>query len=121
MGLVAVVSQAIGFPMLALGYAATITLLVVDGRRWISTFGPVGKMALTNYLTHSVVCVVLSYGFGFGLWWRIGTSTAIAIALAIIAVQIPLSTWWLQRYQFGPVEWIWRRLTYRQPLPLRRS
>jgi uncharacterized protein len=70
---------------------------------------------------HSVVCVVLSYGFGFGLWWRIGTTTAIAIALTIVAIQIPLSAWWLTRYQFGPMEWLWRRLTYRQPLPMRRG
>ena len=120
MGLVGVACQAIGFPLLAIGYAATIALLVVDGRRWVSAFAPVGKMALTNYLMHSVVCIVLSYGFGFGLWWRVGTSTAMAIALAIIAVQIPLSAWWLRRYEFGPMEWVWRRLTYRQPLQMRR-
>jgi len=120
-GLVGVAGQAIGFPMLAIGYAATIALLVVDGRSWISMFAPVGKMALTNYLMHSIVCVILSYGFGFGLWWRIGTATAMAIALVIIAVQIPLSAWWLRHYQFGPMEWVWRRLTYRQPLQMRRT
>jgi uncharacterized protein len=42
-----------------------------------------------------------------------------AIAVAIIAVQIPLSAWWLSRFRFGPIEWIWRRLTYRQPLEIR--
>ena len=119
-GVLGVASQAIGFPLLAIGYTSTIVLLVVDGRLLVSVFAPVGKMALTNYLTHSIVCVVLSYGFGFGLWWRIGNSIALAIALAIIAVQIPLSAWWLARYQYGPMEWIWRRLTYRQPLTMRR-
>ena len=73
-------------------------------------------MALTNYLMQSGLCVALSYGFGLALWWRIGASTAMAIAAAIIVLQIPLSAWWLSRYRFGPVEWIWRRLTYRQPL-----
>ncbi len=118
-GLLGVVMQAVGVPMLAIGYAATVALLVVDGRRLITLFAPVGRMALTNYLMHSIVCVVLSYGFGFGLWWRIGASSAMLIAAAIIAVQIPLSAWWLSRYRFGPVEWIWRRLTYGQPLALR--
>ncbi len=118
-GLLGVAWQAIGIPMLALGYAATVGLLVVDGRRLLAVFAPVGRMALTNYLMHSIICVVLSYGFGFGLWWRIGASTAMLIAVAIIAVQIPLSTWWLSRYRFGPIEWIWRRLTYQQPLALR--
>ena len=78
-------------------------------------------MALTNYLMHSIICVVLSYGFGFGLWWHTGASRAMAIAAAIIVVQIPLSARWLSRFRFGPVEWIWRRLTYGQPLALRIS
>jgi uncharacterized protein len=90
-----------------------------DGRRLITVFAPVGRMALTNYLMHSIICVTLSYGFGFGLWWRTGASRAMAIAVAIVAVQIPLSAWWLSRFRFGPIEWIWRRLTYRQPLEIR--
>jgi uncharacterized protein len=118
-GLLGVVMQAVGVPMLALGYGATVGLLVVDGRRLTSVFAPVGRMALTSYLMHSVICVVLSYGFGFGLWWRIGAAQAMAIAAAIIVVQIPLSAWWLSHFRFGPVEWIWRRLTYGQPLALR--
>jgi uncharacterized protein len=114
--LLGVAMQGIGVPMLAIGYATTVGLLVVDGRRFISVFGPVGRMALTNYLMHSIICIVLSYGFGFALWWRVGASTAMLVAIAIIAVQIPLSAWWLSRYRFGPVEWIWRRLTYGRPL-----
>jgi uncharacterized protein len=120
-GLLGVVMQAVGIPMLALGYAATVGLLVVDGRRAVMMFAPLGRMALTNYLLHSMVGVVLSYGFGFGLWWKIGASTAMAIAVAIVLVQIPLSAAWLTRYRFGPVEWLWRRLTYGRPLPLRAS
>ena len=114
--LLGVAMQGVGVPMLALGYAATVGLLVVDGRRFVTVFAPVGRMALTNYLMHSIICVVLSYGFGFALWWRVGASTAMGIAAAIIALQIPLSAWWLSRYRFGPVEWIWRRLTYGRPL-----
>jgi uncharacterized protein len=115
-GLLGTAMQGVGVPMLALGYAATVGLLVVDGRRFITVFAPVGRMALTNYLMHSIICVVLSYGFGFALWWRIGASTAMGIAAAIVLVQIPLSAWWLSRFRFGPVEWIWRRLTYGRPL-----
>lgn len=120
-GLLGVVMQAGGIPLLAIGYAAIVGLLVVHGWRLISLLAPVGRMALTNYLTHSVICVVLSYGFGFGLWWRIGASSALLIAAGIILVQIPVSVWWLSRFRFGPVEWLWRRLTYRQPLTLRLS
>ena len=109
-GLLGVVMQAIGVPMLALGYAAAITLLVTDRGRLVRAFAPAGRMALTNYLMQSVVCITLSYGWGFGLWWRIGASRAMAVAAGVVLVQIPLSTWWLSRHQFGPVEWIWRRL-----------
>jgi uncharacterized protein len=115
-GLLGVVMQGVGVPMLALGYSATVALLVVDSRRFVTVFAPVGRMALTNYLMQSIICVVLSYGFGFALWWRIGVSTAMAIAAAIIVLQIPLSALWLSRFRFGPVEWIWRRLTYGRPL-----
>jgi len=107
-----VAMQGVGIPMLALGYAATIGLLVVDGRRFVTLFAPVGRMALTNYLMQSITCVGLSYGFALGLWWRIGASTAMVIAAAIVVLQIPLSAWWLSRFRFGPIEWIWRRLTY---------
>jgi uncharacterized protein len=115
-GLLGTAMQGVGVPMLAIGYAATVALLVVDGRRFITVFAPVGRMALTNYLMHSIICVTLSYGFGFGLWWHTGASRAMAIAAAIIIVQIPLSTWWLSRFRFGPVEYVWRRLTYGRPL-----
>src|SRR4051812_20702425 len=118
-GLIGTALQGVGVPMLALGYAATIALLVINGRRWITIFGPVGRMALTNYLMHSLICTTLSYGFGFGLWWRTSPATATAIAIAIIAVQIPLSALWLSRFRYGPVEWIWRRLTYRRPIAMR--
>jgi uncharacterized protein len=117
-GLLGVIMQAVGVPLLALGYAATVAVLDVDGRRVVTAFAPVGRMALTNYLMHSVICVVLSYGVGLGLWWHIGASRAVAIATAIIAVQLPLSAWWLSRFRFGPVEWVWRRLTYGRPIPL---
>ncbi|HEX6323689.1 MAG TPA: DUF418 domain-containing protein [Vicinamibacterales bacterium] len=114
--LLGVVMQAIGIPMLALGYAAAVALLVVDGRRWIGVFGPVGRMALTNYLMQSVVCILLSRGFGFELWWNVGASTAMAIAAVVVLAQIPVSALWLSRFRFGPVEWIWRRLTYGRPV-----
>lgn len=120
-GFFGVATQAIGVAMLALGYAATVALLVVDSRRLVNVFAPVGRMALTNYLMHSIICIVLSYGFGLALWWRIGAGAAMAIAATVIVLQIPLSAWWLSRYRYGPVEWIWRRLTYGRPLELRAS
>jgi uncharacterized protein len=120
-GLLGVVAQAVGVPMLALGYAATIVLAARSGSRLLAAFAPVGRMALTNYLRHSIICVTLSYGFGFGLWWRVGALQAWGIAILIVALQIPFSRWWLTTHRFGPMEWVWRRLTYGQTLPMRVS
>jgi uncharacterized protein len=119
--LLGVACQAVGFPLLALGYASTIVLAVIDGHRIMAAFAPVGRMALTNYLTHSIVCVTLSYGFGFGLWGRVGATQTWAIAISIILLQIPFSRWWLSSHRYGPMEWVWRRLTYGQTLPMRAS
>ena len=115
-GLLGTALQGVGVPMLALGYATSITLLVINGRRFITVFAPVGRMALTNYLMHSIICVTLSYGFGFGLWWRTGAAKAMGIAIIIIVLQIPLSAWWLSRFRYGPAEWVWRRFTYGRPI-----
>lgn len=119
-GLLGVFAQAVGFPLLAVGYACTIAIALPHMPRVLGVFGPVGRMALTNYLMHSVVCVTLSYGFGLGWWWRIGAATTWVVAFTIVALQMPLSRWWLASFQYGPAEWIWRRLTYGVPLPMRR-
>ena len=84
------------------------------------TFAPVGRMALTNYLLQSVICMFVFYGFGLGLYGQVGTAAAAGIALIVFAIQVPLSRWWLGRYQYGPAEWAWRRLTYRVPVAMRR-
>jgi uncharacterized protein len=91
----------------------------MSGSRLLGAFAPIGRMALTNYLMHSVICVVLSYGFGFGLWWKVSVTTAFAIAVTIVAIQMPISAWWLAHFQFGPAEWLWRRLTNGHPLSIR--
>jgi uncharacterized protein len=109
-GLLGVIAGAIGIPLLALGYAATIALLVVDGVRIVRIFAPMGRMALTNYLLQSVICVSLASGWGAGLWWRIGASRAMLIAAMVVSVQLALSALWLSRTDSGPAERLWRRL-----------
>jgi len=119
-GLLGVFAQAVGFPLLAVGYACTIAIALPHVPRLLGLFAPVGRMALTNYLTHSAVCVTLSYGFGLGWWWRIGAARTWVVAVTIIALQIPLSRWWLASFHYGPAEWLWRRMTYGVRLPMRR-
>ena len=76
-------------------------------------------MALTNYLTHSVLYFVLFTGVGLGLYGEVGPASCVALAVVIFAAQMTFSGWWLARYRFGPAEWVWRTLTYRQRQPMR--
>jgi uncharacterized protein len=76
-------------------------------------------MALTNYLTHSVLYFVLFTGVGFGLYGVVGPALCVGLAFVIFAAQMAFSRWWLGRYRFGPAEWMWRSLTYRQMQPMR--
>ncbi|MCB0113575.1 MAG: DUF418 domain-containing protein, partial [Caldilineaceae bacterium] len=110
----------IGSVLLSMSYVAGIMLISQSnrGHRILAPLAPVGRMALTNYLTHSIVMTTLAYGYGFGLFGQVGLALGFVMAVALYAVQIPLSRWWLSRFRFGPFEWLWRTLTYmrRQPM-----
>ncbi len=123
LGLLQTVVAAIGVPALALAYAAGIALAFGSawGRRLVGRMAAAGRMALTNYLMHSAIMIVLFYGWGLGWHGRMGPALTTPIALAICAAQVPLSRWWLSRFQFGPVEWLWRQYTYQVRLPIRRA
>jgi uncharacterized protein len=105
--------------LIAFGYAALV--LGAAGSRWariaVGWAVPVGRMAFSNYLAQSLILSLLFYGFGLGLMGRIGPAAGLAIAAAIFTAQAATSAWWLRRYRYGPLEWLWRSLTYgtRQP------
>jgi len=80
----------------------------------------VGRMAFTNYILQSVICTFIFYGFGLGLFGAVERSAQILIVFAIWSLQLILSPLWLARYRFGPLEWLWRSLTYWNWLPIRR-
>ncbi len=81
---------------------------------------PVGRMALTNYLLHSIICTTLFYSYGFGLFGKINTFQGILLSIIIFALQVPLSRWWLRNFHYGPFEWLWRSLTYMKVQPFRK-
>jgi uncharacterized protein len=84
----------------------------------LTPLAAVGRTALSNYLLQSLICTTIFYSYGLGLFGRVGPAAGTALAVVIYAVQVPLSRWWLRRFQFGPMEWLWRSLTYmkRQPM-----
>ena len=77
-------------------------------------------MALTNYVTHSIVCMVVFRSFGFGLYGHLSRHQLYYVVFSIWAVQLVISPIWLAHFRFGPLEWLWRSLTYGVRQPMRR-
>ena len=113
------VAYVLGTPTLALGYAAGFTLLWHRGIRTTGWAAPAGRMALTNYLMQTILQSLIFYGWGLGLIGTFGLICIFPIAAALFAVQVAYSRWWLSRFRFGPVEWLWRSLTYGRAQPMR--
>jgi len=111
----------IGVPALAVGIGALIVTLwqAEAWRKVLAVFAPVGRMALTNYLMQTAISLFIFYGWGLGYYGKVGALTATLLAFAIFAAQIVLSTLWLKYFAYGPVEWIWRQLTYKRRLTIR--
>ena len=107
-----ILTYALGTVPLALGYAAGIALLVKKEISFLNWFKPVGKTALSNYLFQTVISIIIFYGFGFNLTGKFGFTYVMMIGLSIFIIQIPFSKLWLSYFKFGPMEWLWRKLTY---------
>ncbi len=112
---------AFGTVALALGYAATLIFAAQTprGRAALAPLAGVGRLALTVYLTQTLMFSILFYGFGFGQAFRLGPAAVTAWAVVIFAVQVVACQWWSRRFRFGPAEWLWRSLTYLKWQPLR--
>ncbi len=111
-----------GSLLVSFGFISLIMLMVkADGFRWIKDrLAAVGQMALTNYLMQSIICVFIFYGIGFGLIGQVERIWQIIIVFTIWILQILWSRPWLNHYLFGPVEWLWRSLTYFRVQPLKK-
>lgn len=112
----------IGGPLLAAAYIGGLSLISLTplGAKMLAPLGQVGRMALSNYFFQSLVCSLIFNAYGLGFYEKVGTIQLWGIAILIYLVQIPLSVWWLRRFHFGPLEWVWRSLTYGQRQPFRR-
>lgn len=106
-----------GGPALTLAYISGIVLLFRKGclKKAAAWLAPVGRMALTNYLLHSVISALLYHSYGFGLYGKVSIWQSFLIAAAIFAFQAAGSRLWLSRFRFGPMERLWRTLTYLKP------
>jgi uncharacterized protein len=111
----------VGAPVLGLGYVAIITLVMEKEarRRILLPFAAVGRLALTNYLFQLFVIAAFTYQWGLGLYGEMGPFWGLMAVFAIFPFMVIASSWWITRFRFGPVEWLWRTLTYGQIQPFR--
>jgi uncharacterized protein len=110
----------VGRIAMAAGHIGVVMLFYQSGalgflRRAIAA---VGRMALTNYVMHTVICGLLFNGFGFGLFGQLERYELYYVVVSIWVFQLVVSPLWLRIFRFGPVEWLWRSLTYWQRQPM---
>lgn len=108
----------IGGPILSVGYIGLIVLLcfVPVMPKLLSPFAKIGRMSLTMYIMQSIFATFLFYQFGFGWYGKVSVATGVLIAAGIIAIQMVIAEIWLSKCKQGPLEVIWRKLTYKKML-----
>lgn len=101
-------------PVLSLGYVAAIVIAVRRGihARLIGALANVGRMALSNYLFQTLVATTVFYQWGLGLFDQTTRVQRLGMVVAIFAVQLVISSLWLRVFRHGPMEWVWRTVTY---------
>jgi len=107
--------------LLGLFYMCLLSLIYKKalGRKILQFLIPVGRMALTCYILQTVLCIYAFYGVGFGLFAQIPLYQVYFIAIAMLVLQTVFCKLWLNTYQFGPVEWLWRCLSYGKFIPIK--
>lgn len=103
----------------AFAYIAAACLLLERSfwRRVLTPFASVGRMALSNYIGQTVICLLLY--IGMGLMESGAHAVGLVLSCAIFGAQMVGSAWWLRRYRYGPLEWLWRSATYGRVQPMR--
>ena len=117
------VASTVAILPLSAGYVCLLAGLWTgtSGRLLVRTFAPVGRMALTNYIGQSAICMLIFRGVGLGLGGTIGPTLYLPLGISIYLVQLVASRAWLSRFQYGPLEWLWRMLTYGAAIPIRKA
>ncbi|MDY0104004.1 MAG: DUF418 domain-containing protein [Lentimicrobium sp.] len=116
-------AHAIGAPAMTLSYICIVVLLYLKGcfSGLCNALIPVGRMALTNYLMQSLICTSIFYGYGLGYYGKINTAQGLILGVIVFIFQVFFSRFWLSRFRFGPMEWLWRSLTYLKPQAMVRT
>jgi uncharacterized protein len=112
----------VGRLFVAAGHIGLVMIMVkLNLFAWLQAgLAAVGRMALTSYISHSIICGIIFYGVGFGLYGTMERHELYYIVFAIFAFQLIFSPLWLKYYRFGPIEWVWRSLTYLKTQPMKK-
>ena len=112
-----------GSLLVSLGYISLIMIIVKSGisSRRRSLLAPVGQMAFTNYLLQTIICTTIFYGYGFGNFGKFSRVEQIIVVFCIWIFQIIFSSLWLRYFKYGPFEWLWRSLSYRKFLSIKKK
>jgi uncharacterized protein len=108
--------------LISLGWIGAVMLIVKAGALTglASRFAAVGRTALTNYILQTLICTTIFYGHGFGLYGSVERTGQILMVIGVWILQLIISPIWLRHFRFGPLEWLWRSMTYRKIQPIRR-
>jgi uncharacterized protein len=103
--------------------ASSVCWLYVAGKlkRFFTSLEYFGKMTLTNYMVQNVISMFIFSGAGLGLYSNMHPAFYIGLAVVVYTLQAFFSKWWLTHYCYGPVEWLWRQLSYARRLPLKKN
>jgi uncharacterized protein len=106
---------------IALGHVGVVMMACKTGayRRVTALLAAAGRMALTNYILQTVICMTIFSGFGLGWFARLARHQLYYVVAAIWVFQLLSSTLWLRQFRFGPLEWLWRSLSYQRRQPFR--
>ena len=122
-GMYQTIAYALGVVPLALAYAGLFMLCfqTTIGKKLLSVLAPVGKMAFSNYIMHSLIGNFVFLGAGLGYMGQVGPVYFTLFGIGVFIVQIIISTIWLKYFNYGPVEWLWRSATYKKWQAMRRD
>jgi uncharacterized protein len=121
-GLYQTIAYALGVAPLALAYVGLFMLSFQTkaGNKIMSILAPVGKMAFSNYVMHSLIGNFVFLGAGLGYMGQVGPVYFTLFGVIVFIIQILLSTIWLKYFNYGPLEWLWRSATYKKWQPMRK-
>ncbi|WP_338753359.1 DUF418 domain-containing protein [Bacillus sp. FJAT-52991] len=106
--------QYVSSPLITIFYAISLIFIyhTVKGKKVLHWLTFPGRMAFTNYISQSIICTFLFGPFAFGVYGKLHLTTGIMIAIAIYVFQVFFSKWWLSKFRYGPLEYVWRSITY---------